>query len=137
MRNVKKTIGPTCILLIILFLWISTFYQTALAAMVETDKLLTSSRHPEIRNQIPLRAIRAEIRKKLVAHGINPQEARLRIDSLSDAEIELIAEKTAYLPAGGGVAGFILIVGGVVLALIIIVEYNSEIRMFPNLPFRN
>lgn len=99
--------------------------------MIGTDKLLKSDRNQETSDDTRLLMARDEIRETLVARGVNPHEAEVRIESVSDAEIELISEKRADLPAGGNVTGFILIVGGVILVVIIIVEYTSEIKMFP------
>ena len=131
MQTVRKTIRPVSIFLTILLLCISTFSQSASAAMIGTERLLKSGRNQKTSEETLLLKARNEIRETLVAQGVSPREAEVRIESLSDAEIELISEKRANLPAGGNVTGFILIVGGVILVVIIIVEYTSEIKMFP------
>ena len=45
----------------------------------------------------------------------------------------MISQKIADLPAGGDATGFILIVGAVIIIVIILVEYFSEVKMFPQL----
>ena len=70
---------------------------------------------------------------ELVARGINPHEAKARIDSLSDDEIEIIFDDFAYLPAGGDGTGFAVIVGMVIMLVACLVEYFSEVKMFPQL----
>ena len=137
MRTVRKTIRPASIFLTILLLCISTFSQSTSAAMIGTDNLLKSDCNQETRDEILQWMAREEIREALVTLGINPHAAKVRIDSLSDAEIELIYEKKANFPAGGDATGFIVIVGGIILALIIIVEYTSDVKMFPGLTFSN
>jgi hypothetical protein len=131
MRPVKKMITPTRIFLAILLLLISSFNQSALAAMIGTENLLETDRNQETRAYLQQLISRERIQNALVARGINPSEAQARINSLSDGEIERIAAKIDILPAGGGVTGFVLIVGAVVLILIIIVEYTSVVKMFP------
>lgn len=131
MRPVKKMIKPTHIFLVILLLLISTFNQSASAAMIGTENLLETDRNQETRAYLQQLISREKIQNALVARGINPSEAQARINSLSDGEIERIAAKIDILPAGGGVTGFVLIVGAVVLILIIIVEYTSVVKMFP------
>ena len=131
MRPVKKMITPTRIFLVILLLLISTFNQSASAAMIGTENLLETDRNQETRAYLQQLISREKIQNALVARGINPSEAQARINSLSDGEIERIAAKIDILPAGGGVTGFVLIVGAVVLILIIIVEYTSVVKMFP------
>ena len=133
MRIASKTIRPVSIILTILLLCFTTSSQSVSAAMIGTDKLLRPDHNQVTRDETLTLMARDEIRDFLVAQGINPREAKVRIDSLSDAEIELISGKRANLPAGGSVTGFVLIVGGVILAVIVIVEYTSEIKMFPGL----
>jgi hypothetical protein len=116
-----------------LLLCFTTSSHSVSAAMIGTDKLLKPDHNQITRDETLTLMAHDEVREFIVAQGINPREAKVRIDSLSDAEIELISEKRANLPAGGSVTGFVLIVGGVILAVILIVEYTSEIKMFPGL----
>ncbi len=131
MHTFQKTARPISISAAILFLFMSTFYQPAAAAMVGTEKLLISDRNQETRSHLQQMMSRKEIQQALVAHGIDVQEAHRRIDSLTDGEIELISNKINDLPAGGIDATFILILLGVVVVLVIIVEVTSAAPMFP------
>ena len=124
-------IKPTRIFLAISLLLISTFNQSASAAMIGTENLLETDRNQETRAYLQQLISRERIQNALVARGINPSEAQARINSLSEDEIERFAAKIDALPAGGSVTGFVLIVGAVVLILIIIVEYTSVVKMFP------
>ena len=131
MHTFQKTTKPISILTIILLLIMSTLNQPAAAAMVGTEQLLISDRNQETRSYLQQMMSRKDIQEALVARGIDFQEAQIRIDSLTDREIELIFNKITDLPAGGIDAGFVLIVVGVVLVMIIIVEYISAVPMFP------
>jgi hypothetical protein len=135
MHTFQKTAKPISILAIILLLLMSTLNQPAAAAMVGTEKLLTSDRNQETRSYLQQMMSRKDIREALVARGIDFQEAQIRIDSLTDSEIELIFNKITDLPAGGVDATFVLILVGVIVVLIIIVEYTSAVPMFPWLHF--
>ena len=101
--------------------------------MIGTEILLKADRSQNTRDYLHDLMSREDIQKLLVARGINPHEAKARIDSLSDDELEMISEKIADLPAGGDATGFILIVGAVIIIVIILVEYFSEVKMFPQL----
>ena len=131
MHTFQKTAKPISILAIILLLSMSTLNQPAVAAMVGTEKLLISDRNEETRSYLQQMMSRKDIHEALVAHGIDLQEARIRIDSLTDSEIELILKKITDLPAGGVDAAFVLILVGIIVVLIIIVEYTSAVPMFP------
>jgi len=135
MHTFQKTAKPISILAIILLLLMSTLNQPAAAAMVGTEKLLISDRNQETRSYLQQMMSRKDIREALVARGIDFQEAQIRIDSLTDSEIELIFNKITDLPAGGVDAAFVLILVGVIVVLIIIVEYTSAVPMFPWLHF--
>ena len=130
MRTFQKTAKPISILAIILLLLMSTLNQLAAAAMVGTEKLLISDRNQESRSYLQHMMSRKEIQEALVARGIDLQEAKIRIDSLTDSEIEQVLEKINDLPAGGIDAAFILIIVGVIVVLFIIVEYTSAVPMF-------
>jgi len=133
MRFIEKTLKPTSIVLAAVFVLVPAFYQSVSAAMIGTQTMLTRNRHHSTRNYLHDLMSRDDIQKILVARGINPLEAKARIASLSDAELEIIWEKIHDLPAGGDATGFIIIVGVVTIIAIIIVEFFSEVKMFPQL----
>ena len=133
MNFIEKALKPTSIFLTILFLLAPAYYQCVSAAMIGTETMLTPDRNQNMRDYIHDLISREDIQKVLVARGINPHEAEARINSLSDDEIEMIAGILADLPAGGDATGFVLIVGAVIIILILIVEYLSEVKMFPQL----
>jgi hypothetical protein len=130
MNNILKLVKPTSVFPIILLLLISFFYQSASAAMIGTERLLKSDRNQETRDYLHYLISRQDIQEALGARGISPHEAKARIDSLTDDEIELICKKIADLPAGGDATGFIVVVGIVLIIVIVIVEWFSEVKQF-------
>lgn len=133
MRQMKTALKPTSILLVVIFVLAPAYCPTASAAMIGTDVLLTPNHEPDRREFLQNLISREDIRQALVALGISPGEARARINSLSDDELENIFKNMADLPAGGDATGFVIIVGAVIIVLIIIVEYFSKVKMFPQL----
>jgi hypothetical protein len=131
MHKYHKMAKPISILAVIVLLLMSTLNQPAVAAMVGTEKLLISDRNQEARNYLQQMMSRKDIQEALVAHGIDLQEAQIRIDSLTDSDIERILNKIPDLPAGGVDAAFVLILVGIIVVLTIIVEYTSAVSMFP------
>jgi hypothetical protein len=65
---------------------------------------------------------REDIQSRLTARGIEPAEAKTRIDSLSDAEIMQIADKIDQLPAGGSFWGTILYLAIIVFIVLVVLE---------------
>jgi len=133
MKSIRKALRPTGIFLAVIFLLAPPYYHCASAAMVGTKNLLMPDRHQDTRDYLHDLMSREEIQKELVARGIDPGEAKACIDSLSDDELELISEKIVDLPAGGDATGFVLIVGAAIIIVFVIVEYFSEVKMFPRL----
>ena len=129
MHTFQKTAKPISVLAIFLLLLVSTLTRPAVAAMVGTEKLLISDRNQETRSYLQQMMSRKDIQQALVARGIDLQEAQIRIDSLTDSEIELIFNKIKDLPAGGVDATFVLIIVGVIVVVFIIVEYISAVPM--------
>jgi len=131
MNSWKKCAKPTRIFLAIVFLMVSSFYQSVSAAMIGTEKLLTTGRPQETRDCLHQLMARQEIKSVLIAQGIDPEEAKLRIESLTDEEIALIFPKIDDLEAGGDVFIFSMIIIGVIVAAFIIFNYTSVTEVFP------
>ncbi len=72
------------------------------AAMVNTAEVLKQNQHNLARERLSVFLDRSEIRKHLEAWGVSAEEAKIRVDSLTDQEIETIAASIDRLPAGGG-----------------------------------
>ena len=133
MRSMGKALKPTSILMVILYLLAPVYCQTASATMIGTKTLLAPANQSDTRDFLLDLVAREDIQKVLESRGITPHEARARIDSLSDDELEKISKNIADLPAGGNAVGFIVIVGVAIIILTIVVEYFSEVKMFPGL----
>lgn len=134
MNTLLKKVKPVSIFLTILLLLTSTLYRSASAGMVATEILLQpgGNHHGETRDYPHQSISRETILEALVAWGVAPSEARARVDSLSEREIGMIAAQIDQLAPGGNIAvGFIVVIVAVVLAVFIIVEYTSAVKMFP------
>ena len=131
MNNFNKTVKPIIICMTILFLLISTSYQSAMAAMIGTEKLLQAGDNQTARDYLCRLLVREEVKGALIARGINPLEAQLRIQSLTDSEVQLIAGKIDDLAAGGGVGIFSLIIIAVIIATVLIFRFTSITDVFP------
>jgi len=131
MNRFKKADKPTRIFLAIVFLLVSTSFQSASAAMIGTEKLLQVQNPQEKRDYLRQLIAHEEIREALIAQGIDPLEAQLRIQSLTDGEIQLLADKLDDYPAGGGVVIFSLIIVAVIIATVLIFNFTGITDLFP------
>lgn len=133
MNSTKKVRKPTSIILVILFLMVPVFQKTVSAAMIGTEIMLAQDRNPDTRVYFRDLLSRNDIKRELVLLGIDPDEARARIENLTDEELATIAPSLTNLPAGGDGTGFAVVVGMVIMLVACLVEYFSDIKMFPQL----
>jgi hypothetical protein len=99
--------------------------------MIGTEPLLQTGRHQATRDRLCQLMAREEIQNAFIAQGLHPQEARLRIASMTDSEIAQIADKIDDLRAGQGVFIFSLIIVGVIIAAFVFFNYTGVTQMFP------
>jgi len=125
MKVIRQNAKLTSVFLTILMLSITIPYQSVLASMIRTDDTLHSTRVQQTRDDINSLLLREDVQNALMAQGIDPLEAKARIDSLSDAEVIRIAHEIDKLPAGGGglVAGFYVVFIVAVVGLIVCILY--------------
>ena len=106
------------ILVIVSFSTLCIISAPAQAKMINTDEIFKQSQYDLSSKSINTFLDRSEIQKYLVDWGVSPEEAKARIDSLTDEEIENIASRIDRLPAGGDGLG--TIVGAALLIFIIL-----------------
>jgi hypothetical protein len=73
----------------------------AQAALLPTETVVSPAAH-EQRVQVAGMLARDDVRAKLVALGVDPAQVAGRLDSLTDTEVALLAERLEALPAGAG-----------------------------------
>ena len=117
MKLIRGNAKPVCIFLTFLMLSITIPYQSVLAAMIGTGATLHSTRTQQARYDINSLLLREDVQNALMAQGIDPLEAKARIDSLSDAEVIRIANEIDKLPAGGG-SFYVLLTAVIIVAVI-------------------
>jgi hypothetical protein len=103
-------------------------YQSTLAAMIETETVLDMSRGQEARAYLDRIIARQDIQAMFISQGVDPWEAKARINSLSDAEIVRLYDKIEQLPAGGSDFGIVL----GTIAFIFIVLIVTDILGYTN-----
>ena len=98
-----------CRILIALMAW--TPFQMAQAGMIGTEQVASTAHHGD-RTAVLSLLSRAEVASQLQALGIDPAQAKDRVQAMSDQEIAALANRLASLPAGAD--------GGAVLLIIVI-----------------
>jgi hypothetical protein len=105
-----------CRLLIALTVW--TPFQMANAAMVGTDQAVAASTAQQDRAHVLAVLDRGEVAGSLQRFGLDPAQAKERVNAMTDAEVGTLAQRIDSLPAGGisdgGAILLIVIIAGVI-----------------------
>lgn len=104
--------------------------QSIFAAMVKTETVLAGGEILIAREKVRAFLDRQDVQAAMTARGINPLEAKARVDSLSDAEVKKIAAKIDELPAGGDALGFVAVAALVFLLVLLITDMLGFTNIF-------
>jgi hypothetical protein len=90
--------------------------------MIPTSVVVEQMSRAQTREKIAGHLNRAEVRSELAKYGVSPEEAQLRIASLSDQELRQLASQMDQAMYGGEPVVGILIVVVLVLLIIFLVK---------------
>ena len=118
------------IVIIAAFSALSIISAPARATMVGTVEILKQTQQDLSRNRIKMFLDRSEVHNHLVDWGINPEEAKARVDSLTDEEIENVASRMDQLPAGGDAVGALIGAALIVFIILLITDILGFTHVF-------
>ena len=131
MKFIRKKVGFVSIFMTAVTLLLAVPYQPLLAAMVPTDATIYDSKAEEARDYIESLISRDDIRKSLLSKGIDPDEAKMRVESLSDSEAIALADQIEQLPAGSGAIGVIIGAALIVFLVLLVTDILGYTDVFP------
>lgn len=98
------------------------------AVSLTTEEALTSAFSPDDeRARLQMLLARADVQAALVSHGVDAQQAALRVAALSDEEVALLNQRIDSLPAGGNVVGAIVFV----FLVLLVTDILGLTKVFP------
>lgn len=101
----------------------------AQAAMMGTDTLI-QHRETQLNRQMLLETMeREDVRQQLIRMGVNPADAKKRIEALTASEISLMQQQMDAMPAGGSALGILL----TILVILIITDILGLTDVFPRI----
>ena len=101
----KKMMRPVGFFLVFSFLLLNLNVPTAQAKMVGTNAVIADQQAVDQRAQVADFLASEDVKQIMTQYGVDPVEAQLRVDSLSNDELANIANSIDQLPAGGGGVG--------------------------------
>jgi hypothetical protein len=109
------------------FLSLGLQATTASAGVIGTQEYLSATGRAGQIVAIQTALSRADVRAKLELFGVEPSDATMRVASLSDEELTIVAQQMDSLPAGGD--GVIAVLG-IVFIVLLILEWTGVINIF-------
>lgn len=131
MSTFRQTCKPVSVVVIISMLLLVVPYQPCLAALIGTETVVDAARGHEARQDINRILAREDVQKALRAQGISAEEAKARVNALSDAEVVSLSEKLDQLPVGGGALGTIVFAVLFVFVVLLVTDILGYTDVFP------
>ena len=131
MKFIRKKVSFVSLFMTAVTLLIAVPYQPLLAAMVPTDATIYDNKAEEARDHLKSLISRNDIRKSLLSKGIDPDEAKMRVESLSDSEAIAVADQIEQLPAGGGAIGVIIGAALIIFLVLLATDILGYTDVFP------
>jgi hypothetical protein len=131
MKFIRKKIGFISLFMATMMLLIAIPYQPLLAAMVPTEATIYQIKAQDARDYLKTVISKNDIKKSLISQGIDPDEAKARVDSLSDSEVMEVADKIEQLPAGRGAIGAVIAASVIVFLVLLITDILGYTDVFP------
>jgi hypothetical protein len=130
MKNLRGRLKPISIVVTVFMLMLSLPYQSAMAALIGTEDLVSSQKATEARAYIKSVLAREDIQQLFMARGIDPIEAQARVGVLTDQEAIRMAETMENLPAGGSIA-YIFGLAVLVFLVLLVTDLLGYTNIFP------
>lgn len=120
-----------CRLLIVSLLAFQLPVRSANAAMIGTESAVDQTIVAQNREKVEAFMSRTEVRDQFQKMGLSADDAKSRVASMTDQEINKIAGRIDELPAGGSTVGTLLIVALVVFIVLLITDLLGWTKIFP------
>lgn len=109
------------------FLAVNVVAPTAHAGMIGTESIVQQEQLELQRSELKAFLGRDDIRDQLIAWGVDPADARVRVDSLNAQEVAVMSQRMRELPAGGDALGAIVFV----FLVLLVTDILGYTNIFP------
>jgi hypothetical protein len=131
MKFIRGKISFVSLFMVAVTLLIAVPYQPLLAAMVPTEVTIDDNKAEKARDYLKSLISRSDIRESLISRGIDPDEAKMRVESLTDSEAIAIADQIEQLPAGGSAIGVIVGAALIIFLVLLATDILGYTDVFP------
>lgn len=97
------------------------------AALIGTDQLAGATHVAQNRERVRMFLQREDVRNALQQRGVDANAALARVDAMTDAEAQTVANQLDKLPAGGDVLGTVVFV----FLVLLVTDILGLTKIFP------
>ena len=116
---------------VLMFLVTAPLNMVAHAALVPTDTIIGTMSAEQDRAAVMNYLNREDVTAQFRALGVSPDEAKARVQAMSDEELRQVAGKLDEIPAGQGFLGFVIAVALITLLVLVITDAAGLTDVFP------
>jgi hypothetical protein len=107
MKDHHKTLIIQLILVAFIYVSVSS---PAYSTLITSDELLSDYQAAEIRSELLTLLDRDDVQEMLIKGGVDPNHAKLRVQSMTDMEVAKLNHEMEKLPVGQGILEVALII---------------------------
>jgi hypothetical protein len=97
------------------------------AALIGTAQLTATGESSQNRDRVRTFLHREDVRNMLKQQGIDANVALMRVDAMTDSEVQTVADQLDKLPAGGEILGILF----TVFVILLITDILGLTKVFP------
>jgi len=122
---------------IVIFLLLFSFFsldlsiQQARAGMISSELAHAVAKQEYNRTRISSFLARQDVEQTMAKHGVNPEEARKRVEGLSDQEVQKLVRVLDQMPAGGDAIGSVVGAAVFIFIVLLITDLLGLTHVFP------
>lgn len=127
MDNLRRFSKPISQVLVLVLLTAWGYVPVAKAGIIGTETVINAEHAQQQRAQLHSLLNRDHVRSYLAARGVDPSYVQARVDSLTDAEVDTLANRLDRLPAGGD----LLTIALIAFIVLVILDAVGVTDIFP------
>lgn len=116
---------------VLMFLVTAPLNMVAHAALVPTDAIIGTMSAEQDRAAVMNYLSREDVTAQFRSLGVSLDEAKARVQAMSDEELRQVAGKLDEIPAGQGFLGFVIAVALITLLVLVITDAAGLTDVFP------
>lgn len=122
---------PLSLILIFSFILLDFTAINAKAGLIGTETVINNLQREKSRSRISFFLNRQEVLEAFSKQGIDPLEAKKRVASLTDQEVEKICKVLDQLPAGGDGVGTVVGAAVLIFLVLLLTDLLGLTHVFP------